>query len=76
MSSSVILGQLLRFTIKESFRRGTMNIMTKSSTMDAKALDVEELVNALQKSENHILALHVLLGSWYSGGEKSQVSIK
>lgn len=45
------------------------------SFMGPLATDVEELVVVLQKSENHLLAARVLLGSWHISSSKSEVCV-
>lgn len=99
MSSSKVLGPLMKFCMKEMQRRkspisnGSRASAVIASRVTAKgkssatadrpsatpmftmpfATDVEELVAVLQKSENHLLATRVLLGSWHISSSKSEV---
>eukprot|EP01036_Dinobryon_divergens_P030754 gene30755-40048_t len=88
MASSSVLVPLLKFITKESQRRNTKQSpgqghgrgvttstikgVTTTPSQELTQLDVDELVAVLQKSENHILAIRVMLGSWSSGSSKSQ----
>ena len=80
LSSTAILGPLIKFILKESQRRrntttipGGSGFGVGSISVTAAGTDVEDLVAVLQRSENHILACRVLLFSWLTNVSKAQV---
>lgn len=44
-----------------------------SGVWDQPAVDLEDLVRVLQRSENHLLATRILYSSWHNGPAKSEV---
>lgn len=70
MSPSSVMGHLLRHVLVEFRRRNLYN----KNTQEMSSSDLDPLVTVLQRSENHLLATRVLLGTWYNCASKSQVS--
>lgn len=58
---------------KTKTKKGTAVTAPSSSAWDQPAVDLEDLVRILQRSENHLLATRVLYSSWHNGPAKSQV---
>ena len=54
---------------------GSVGRRAASAVAAAAATDVEELAEVLQRSENHMLAIRMLLSSWHSSPTKSQVGL-
>ena len=74
MSSTVVLGPLLRHAAKEFSRRCRAATQHPSeNTESTLGAEIDDLVQLLQRSENHMLAGRVLLGSWGSKTTKSQL---
>ena len=74
MAPGAVLGHVLRYSAAEIRRRmsGTVSLIGTGSA-SAAALDLEELVCVLQRSENHLLAVRVLLSSWHLSDIKAQL---
>ena len=66
MSPSQVWGPLLSFLMEEVKRRQ----MRLSSS-----LDIDKLVNILQRTENNMLAIRILLTSWSSYSTKNKVCL-
>lgn len=82
MSPDIALALLLKHVLKEVQRRGLTSVGAKSVNNSAadrgSSLYLEDFVNFLQKSENHILAVRSLLSSWcmFDGKAKAlQISL-
>jgi hypothetical protein len=76
MVPSIILAPLLKFVVAEVRRRGTLESSVRGENDDESAeiaADVEDLVGVLQRSENNMLAVRVLLGSWHMSSAKTEV---
>lgn len=84
MSSSAVMGLVLRYSAAEVRRRISITATVSRGSMAGEgginseveeevAGDLDELVCALQRSENHMLALRVLLSSWHMGATKAQL---
>ena len=74
MAPSSVLGHVLRYSAAEIRRRlSTIASTTGTANGNAAALDLEELVCVLQRSENHLLAVRVLLSSWHLSDTKAQL---
>ena len=84
MSSNAVMGLVLRYSTAEVRRRISITATvsrggmageggTNSEVEEEAAGDLDELVCALQRSENHMLALRVLLSSWHMGATKAQL---
>ena len=84
MASSAVMGLVLRYSAAEVRRRISITATVSRSSMAGEggtnseveeevAGDLDELVCALQRSENHMLALRVLLSSWHMGTTKAQL---
>ena len=86
MSLGAVLGHLLRYSAMEVRRRTNFtstSIATATGTsrgtgtVDSQggdmAVDLNDLVCALQRSENHMLAVRVLLSSWHISGAKADL---
>jgi hypothetical protein len=67
MAPVQVWGPLLLFLMEEVRRRQMPDAQRTSQ-------DIEKLVGILQRSENHLLAIRVLLTSWSSYTPKKQVS--
>ena len=72
MAPGAVLGHVLRYSAAE-IRRRMSGTVSFTGTTNAAALDLEELVCVLQRSENHLLAVRVLLSSWHLGDTKAQL---
>jgi hypothetical protein len=74
MSANRVLPCLMKFCLKEIKRR---NMYEESFLADHNnntlPTDLNELATVLQRSENHMLALRILLTSWHTSLSKSQV---
>lgn len=67
------LPPLLRFAMREVQRRTATKTTPATSSKPALVTnDLDDLVGLLQRSENHMLALRVLLCSWVSSNAKCQ----
>lgn len=66
MSPVQVWGPLLMFLMDEVKRR-------QLPQSESNPQDIEKLVGILQRSENHMLAIRVLLTSWSSYGTKKQI---
>jgi hypothetical protein len=66
MSPAQVWGPLLLFLMQEVKRRQMPDTLSAPQ-------DIEQLVGILQRSENHLLAIRVLLTSWASYASKKQV---
>jgi hypothetical protein len=78
MTPGSVLGLVLRYSAAEVKRRMTATTAaaatkTPSEGQDEIASDLEELVCTLQRSENHMLAVRVLLSSWHLSDAKAQL---
>ena len=84
MASNKVLGPLMKFCLREIQRRNMHDTHTHQSEsshsdgIEATAVvvvpaDLEELAGLLQRSENHMLTIRLLLTSWHIGSFKSQV---
>lgn len=82
MTPGSVLGLVLRYSAAEVRRRMTATASTATAIATAKsssegqdeiASDLEDLVCALQRSENHMLAVRVLLSSWHLSDAKAQL---
>ena len=84
MASNKVLGPLMKFCLREIQRRNTHDTHdthTSQSEADGDGgvaavvvpADLEELAGLLQRSENHMLTIRLLLTSWHIGSFKSQV---
>ena len=84
MASNKVLGPLMKFCLREIQRRNmhdTHTSQSESSQYDGSEAgavvvvpaDLEELAGLLQRSENHMLTIRLLLTSWHIGSFKSQV---
>lgn len=80
MSADKTVGVLLKHVLRELLRRGfELQELKTGPKGSSKAgavegsVDLEEFVMALQKSENHILAIRSLLSSWSSFNNKAKV---
>lgn len=81
MQASAVAMPLMKYSFAEIKRRSVAR--TKSSSFsgntgpisEASAADLEDLVRILQRSENHLLATRILLGSWHSSPSKAQVHL-
>lgn len=86
MSLGAVLGHLLRYSAMEVKRRTNFtstSIVTATGasrgtgTVDSQggdmAMDLNDLVCALQRSENHMLAVRVLLSSWHISSAKADL---
>ena len=84
MAPSTVMGLVLRYSAAEVRRRTSVTATISCSRMASEggssnevkedvAEDLDELVCALQRSENHMLALRVLLSSWHMSATKAQL---
>ena len=87
MASNKVLGPLMKFCLREIQRRNmhdtydTHTSQSESSQHDGEEAnaavvvpaDLEVLAGLLQRSENHMLTIRLLLTSWHIGSFKSQV---
>jgi hypothetical protein len=79
MTPGSVLGLVLRYSAAEVKRRMTSTATASTSTkkpsegQEEIASDLEDLVCALQRSENHMLAVRVLLSSWHHSDAKAQL---
>jgi hypothetical protein len=79
MTPGSVLGLVLRYSAAEVRRRmsatATTNTATKTPTEGQEEIagDLEDLVCALQRSENHMLAVRVLLSSWHLSDAKAEL---
>ena len=84
MASSTVMGLVLRYSAAEVRRRISITATVSRGRMAGEgganseaeedvAGDLDVLVCALQHSENHMLALRVLLSSWHMGATKAQL---
>lgn len=75
LEEDAILPPLLHHCVAESKRREmTKPLAAAAGGGPAASSDVEGLVKALQRNENHMLALRVLYSSWTVDAAKAQVS--
>ena len=74
MPPAQVWGPLLLFLMAEVKRRLMPDTDTDTDTPPP-SQDIEHLVGILQRSENHLLAIRVLLTSWASYPSKKQVSL-
>ena len=79
MQASAVAMPLMKYSFAEIKRRSVARTKSSSSSgntgpiIEASAADLEDLVRILQRSENHLLATRILLGSWHSSQSKAQV---
>lgn len=84
MAPSAVMGLVLRYSAAEVRRRISITAKISRGRVAAEggmnrevdeecAEDLDELVCALQRSENHMLALRVLLSSWHMSATKAQL---
>lgn len=75
LSPAVMWGPLARHLLLETKRREAICQKKSGSNESASTNsdDVDKLVAILQRSENHMLAVRVLLGSWHQYNSKKQV---
>lgn len=73
MAPGVILSPILKYAAAEMKRRLYMTVTTVINSSCPIAIDLEELVGVLQRSENHMLALRVLLSSWHVSDLKAEL---
>ncbi len=79
MQASAVAMPLMKYSFAEIKRRSVARTKSTSSSghtgpiTEASAADLEDLVRILQRSENHLLATRILLGSWHSSQSKAQV---
>jgi hypothetical protein len=84
MAPNAVMGLVLRYSAAEVRRRISITAKisrgrvadeggTSSEVDEECAEDLDELVCALQRSENHMLALRVLLSSWHMSATKAQL---
>jgi hypothetical protein len=73
MAPGVILGPILKYAAAEMKRRLYMTVTNVIDSSCPIAVDLEELVGVLQRSENHMLALRVLLSSWHVSNSKAEL---
>ena len=83
MTSNKVLGPLMKFCLREIQRRNMHDTHAHQSdaaggdgseaTVVVVPADLEELAGLLQRSENHMLTIRLLLTSWHIGSFKSQV---
>ena len=79
MTPGSVLGLVLRYSAAEVRRRMTATATTNTATKtppegpEEIAGDLEDLVCALQRSENHMLAVRVLLSSWHLSDAKAEL---
>lgn len=74
MSPGQVWGPLLLFLMEEVKRRQMRPSDTQTGTSVSQ--DVEKLVGILQRTENHLLAIRVLLTSWSAFSSKKQVLVQ
>lgn len=75
LSPTVIWGPLVRHLLMETKRREAISSSDTSAIQNHAATsdDVEKLIAILQRSENHMLAIRVILCSWHHYSSKQQV---
>lgn len=71
MQASSVAMPLMKYSFAEIKRRSASHSRSASSAETAS--DLEDLVRILQRSENHLLASRILLGSWHSSQSKAQL---
>jgi hypothetical protein len=74
LSPALIWGPLVRHLLLETKRREAIcQNPSSAESSSASSDDVDKLVAVLQRSENHVLAVRVILGSWHQYTSKKQV---
>ena len=75
LSPATLWGPLVKHLLMETKRREAICSSSDSAFRSklANSDDVDKLVAILQRSENHLLAVRVILGSWHQYSSKKQV---
>jgi hypothetical protein len=78
MQPNAVVKPLMKYALMEVRRRSVHS--AGSTAKDAQqhdsgviASDVKELIEVLQKSENHLLAARVMYASWSASAKKAEV---
>ena len=88
MQPQTVVLPLMKFAFGEIKRKETHSYIKKSNSVhkmnsnnngnnvvEQHAPDLEEIVRILQRSENHLLAVRILYGSWHNSSFKAKVSL-